>query len=304
MAVKLISEAHITKGARVFVRTDLDITNNTFRVTRAIPTLKFIINKGGLPIIAGHRAEGKSTKPLKSYFEKKLGAGNFELMENLRLDVREKQNDQNFANELASKADIYVNESFATCHRSHASIVSLPKLLPSYAGFNLLKELNTLDYVVYSSEKPLVAIIGGSKLESKLPVINRFVEIADYVLLGGKVALEWDGDIQDNLTLPKDFVDNKDIGEKTIEKFLSIIKSAKTIVWAGPMGMYETDKYKKGTLAIAQAIKESSAFSIVGGGNTIETIGDLDKFGFVSTGGSSMLKYIAEGTLVGVEALK
>ncbi|MFC1622079.1 phosphoglycerate kinase [Patescibacteria group bacterium] len=305
--VKSIQNADIQPQTKVFIRYDLDIKSNTFRLDRGLSTLKLILEKGGFPIIAGHRGKNKSTSDLKPYFDKHLGQGNYELLENLRFDIREEQNSKEFAKELVQKAEVYVNECFATSHREHTSIVTLPKLLPSFAGLNLLQELNTMDYVLNASEKPLIVVIGGAKIESKLPVVTKFLETADSVLLGGRVALEWKEKTPKNLILPKDYKDNKDIGDETIKEFLQIIQKARTIVWGGPMGMYENPNYAKGTVEIAKAISESGGFSVIGGGDTIEAVDQLGLLGeidFVSAGGGAMLKYLAEGNLVGIEALK
>jgi len=316
-----VEKANITNGTRVFVRCDIDVLvenekiSETFRLDVLLETLNFIIQKSGKPIIAGHigRPEGKvvkelSTQYLLPYFNEKLGEGKFELLENLRFDPREETNDETFAKELASKADIYVNESFATCHREHASIVGVPKLLSSYAGFRLQKETNTLNKVLQNPEKPLVVIIGGAKIESKAPVISRFLEIADHVLLGGKIGQEWKKNIPVNLILPTDYApESKDIGKETIAKFAEIIRNAKTVLWVGPLGMYEDERFINGTSKVALVITENPRiFSVVGGGDTItalNNLGHLQKFSFVSTGGGAMLEFLAKGTLVGIEAL-
>jgi phosphoglycerate kinase len=153
-----------------------------------------------------------------------------------------------------------------------------------------------------------VAIIGGAKIESKLPVVQKFLEIADAVLLGGKISMEWTGEVPENLYLAKDFArGKKDIGKKTTEGFSEIISYAHTIIWAGPMGLYEEKPYDEGTKTIANAILESGAFSVIGGGDTtaaVHKLGLLDKFDFVSTGGGAMLDFLAKGTLPGLEVLK
>lgn len=322
--MRILEQAQITSGTRVFVRCDLDVpiengkVLETFRLDHALPTLRYIIEKGGFPVIAGHIGKPKgqnipelSTSVLRPYFEEKLGKDKFELLENLRFNPGEKANDDNYAKELASKADIYINESFATCHREHASIVGVPKHIPGYAGLRLQKEIETLDQLLASPEKPFVVLIGGAKLESKLPVVNKFLDLADYVLLGGRLGLEWKGDFPVKLVLPVDYAeDEKDIGPKTIVEFVQYIQLASTILWAGPMGMYEEKRFAVGTDQIAKAIEEQTidkhAYSIIGGGDTIasaqKTI-DMDKLSFVSTGGGAMLNYLTKGTLPGIEAL-
>ena len=330
-----LSEAPIQTGTKVFVRCDIDVPieneviGETYRLDNLLETLKFIIEKGGIPIIAGHigKPEGVfkqelSTKQLLPYFNEKLGAEKFELLENLRFDPREEQNtcgvpqiggvpqNETYAKELASKAEIYVNESFATCHREHASIVGIPRFLPHFAGFRLQKEITALNKVLDNPQKPLVVIIGGAKLESKMPVIDKLVTAADFVLLSSLLSANWSKEIPQNLVLSnnKD-TQCKDTDLETIEKFKKIIQSAKTVLWAGPLGMYEQPEFIVGTKEIATEIvrvTNQGAYSVIGGGDTItavDKLGLLTKFSFVSTGGSAMLQYLSEGTLPGIQAL-
>jgi phosphoglycerate kinase len=321
--MKLIKSAQISNGIRVLVRTDMDVPLENgkileeFRLERGLDTLKYIIEQGGFPVVCGHIGkpdgmfvEELSTRHLLSYYNSHLGEGNFELLENLRFSVGEEKNDESFAKELSEKADIYVNDSFATCHRAHASIVGITKFLKSYAGIELENEIDALTKVRLTPENPVISIVGGAKLESKKPVINELLKISDFVLVGGKIGMEWKEAIPENLKLPQDYAEEqKDIGEKTQEEYVSIISTAKTIVWAGPMGLYEDDRYIKGTKKIAEAVVEvtgKGAFSVVGGGDTvaaIQKLGMTTGVSFVSTGGSAMLDYLAKGTLLGVEAL-
>jgi phosphoglycerate kinase len=318
-----LQEAQIHPRAKVFVRCDLDVPIENgkilerYRLDAALETLNYIKEKGALPIIAGHIGrpggvyeEKLSTKNLFPYFNDKLGENNFELLENLRFDLGEEQNDETYAKEMAMRADIYVNECFSTSHRKHASFVLLPRLLPRFAGFRLQKEVETLGTLVRSAQKPFVGIVGGAKLEDKMPVINKLLTICDTLLLGGKVSSSWNDIIPRNLILPSDSVDEKDIGPQTIEKFISVISTAKTVLWAGPLGVYEEEKYINGTTKIASLIskltKDRQLKSVIGGGDTItalERVGLLNSFSFVSTGGGAMLQFLAEGTLPGIEAL-
>ncbi len=322
--MKSLSEAPIKSGTRVFVRCDIDVPiengniGETFRLNSLLETLKFIIEKGGIPVIAGHigKPNGKfdeklSTKHLLSYFNEKLGENTFEILENLRFDPREEQNDPEFAKELASKAEIYVNESFATCHREHASIVGLPKILPSYTGFRLQNEVEALNKLIKNPEKPLIVIIGGAKLESKMPVIDKFLVTADFVLLSSLLSANWSKEIPQNLIIShnKD-MESKDIDLETIDNFKKHIQNVKTVLWAGPLGVYQEEQFIVGTREIALEVtrltREEGVYSLIGGGDTVNAIdklGLLDKFSFVSTGGSAMLQYLAEGTLPGISAL-
>ena len=322
--MKTLSEAPIKQGTKVFVRCDIDVPiergviQEKFRLDSSINTLKYIIDKGGIPLIAGHMGKPKgqinenlSTRYLLPYFNEKLDEGNFELIENLRFDPREELNDEEFSKELASKADICVNESFATSHREHASIVGITRFLPSYAGLTLEKEIESLRRVMGNPEKPLAILIGGTKLESKLPVIERFQSVADFIMLSSLLSANWSKEITHNMLLADNRdLDSKDINDNTRQKFIWALEKSRTILWAGPLGMYEEEEFMTGTREIAQKISEltqnNGVYSVVGGGDTVAAInklGILDKFSFVSTGGGAMLQFLAEGNLPGIEAL-
>ncbi|MBU0534660.1 MAG: phosphoglycerate kinase [Patescibacteria group bacterium] len=322
--MKSLSEAPIKSGTRVFVRCDIDVPiengtiAETFRLDNLLETLKFIIEKGGIPLIAGHvgRPKGQvieklSTRHFLPYFNEKLGENRFEILENLRFDPREEEKDPEFAKELASKAEMYVNESFGNDHREHTSIVELPKILPSYAGFRLQKEIEVLNKIVKTPEKPLIVIIGGAKPESKIPVIDKLLAMADFVLLSSLLSASWSKEIPRNLIISRNIdLKSTDIDSETIDDFKKYIRTAKTVLWAGPLGMYEKEEFIVGTreiaLEIAKETEEKGIYSLVGGGDTIsalDKLGLLNKFSFVSTGGSAMLQYLAEGTLPGITAL-
>lgn len=320
--MRCIQNANIIPQTKILVRMDLDVPIEKdkileeYRLEAGLETLKYIISKGATPIIMGHMGKPKgifeenlSTKKLLPYFEEKLGKNNFEILENLRFDKREEENSKEFAEELAKDIAMYINESFATCHREHTSIVAITKILPSYAGFRLQEEISMLNKVKTEAKKPFVVIIGGAKLESKKPVIETFLKIADSVLVGGKLGLEWDKEVPTNLYLPIDYAtDQKDIGEKTIKEFKTIVEQANTILWAGPMGMYENENFMKGTESIIESINNNkNCWSIIGGGDTItalKQLGNENSVSYISTGGGAMLNYLAKGTLIGIEALK
>ena len=323
--MKLLIDAPINNGTKVFVRCDLDVpvengvVKEAFRLESSLPTLKFIIEKGGIPVIAGHmgKPEGKedpklSTQQLVPYFNEKLGEGTYEILENLRFNPGEEENSEEFSKELASKAEIFVNESFATCHRKHASIVGITVFLPSFAGFNLQKEVEALTKVMQNPEKPLALIIGGIKLESKMPVIEKFFDKADFIMLSSILSANWSKEITHNMLLAENKdVESKDINENTRQKFIWAIEKSRTILWAGPLGMYEDDQFIQGTKEIAEKIAEvtenNGVYSVVGGGDTVAAINKLGlmyKFSFVSTGGGAMLQFLAEGALPGTEVLK
>lgn len=219
--------------------------------------------------------------------------------------------DSNFAKKLSRGFDIFINDAFSQSHRNQASIAGIPKYIPSYAGFLMQREMEEMGKIKNNPEKPAVAIIGGAKIETKLPVIKFFEEIYDFVLVGGKIAneaLDQKIGFSEKVILPVDFADGRlDIGLETIEKFSGIIKTAKTIVWNGPMGKFEEEKYNIGTQKIFDSVISSSAYTLVGGGETLQILeknNAMNKIGFVSTGGGAMLEYLAGNPMPGIRALK
>lgn len=319
--MKNIQDAPIEEGTRVLVRMDLDVPivngeiKETFRLDVASETLKHLISKKADITLMGHmgRPDGKpdqtlSTIQLKPYFDNFFDGYPYKLLENLRFDAREEDNNSEFARELAAMADIYINESFANCHREHASMVGVPSIIPGFAGVNLTKEVTTLGGLLEQPERPFIALIGGAKIETKKPIIDKMLSIADAVLVGGKIGLDWKENTPKNLFLPLDYArDEKDIGEKTIKLFSDMIKTAQTIIWAGPMGMFEDPEFIAGTKDIVSSIQSSKAFSVVGGGDTvaaIELFGDKEKMGFVSSGGGAMLEFLVKGSLPALEVLR
>lgn len=325
--MQLITDANLQPGTRVFVRMDMDVPLekpsdspefDSFRLDAALPTLKFLLENGAKVVLAGHigRPDGTnndklSTSHLRPYFDAHLGEGNYELLENLRFDSREKDNDPEFAAELAAKADIYVNESFATSHREHASVTGIPQLLPSYAGLRLHKETEILKGTLTEPERPLTVLIGGAKLESKKPVVSKFIDIADHILLGGLIGLDWDEAKPHHLYIPQDYIYDaenlpKDIGSETQKTYSAVLKRSKTVVWAGPMGQFEVSEFMQGTKTMTDAVDGSRSKWIAGGGDTIaalKMLGALDRMYWVSTGGSAMLEFLVKETLPGIDVL-
>jgi len=372
------------KNKRVLVRVDFNLSldddgkiADDFRIKEALPTIEYLLKKGAKVILMSHLGdpEGKFVKKLKmdviqnrllEYLDYsivkakdcigkeiedwtyEMQPGEILLLENLRFHPEEEANDIKFAKSLAKLGDIYVNEAFGVSHRKHASIVGVPKFLPSAAGFCLQKEAEELSGVLFKPKRPLVVIIGGAKVSTKIKVIEKFLEKADKLLLGGalvntvfaakglslgksfieknvfeiveKLNLE-----NPKIQLPNDFTcqnseisarginavkENEsvfDIGPQSVELFLRSIREAKTIVWNGPVGLVEKKPFERSSEAIAKGIAESSAYSIVGGGDTVVFIRKLgleEKFNYVSTGGGAMLDYLVHETLPGIEALK
>jgi len=236
---------------------------------------------------------------------------NLILLENIRFWSEEEENNLDFAKELASLADFYVNEAFACSHRKHASIVGVTKFFPPQNrafGFDFLKEIEVLSRIREKPERPVVLLLGGTK-EDKITYAQKLVTWADWILVGGKL-VEYDS-IPQIAKHPKILADliksGQDITMEAVEKFKEIIFKAKTIVWAGPMGNFYDKRYERGTKEIAQAVVESGAFSVVGGGDTevaLTRFGFDKKISFISSGGGAMLEFLAEGTLPGIEVIK
>jgi phosphoglycerate kinase len=361
------------KGKRVFLRLDLNmplingVVANDFRLRMSLPTVLFLIEKGAQVIVASHLGDKEASMApvfdcLKKYIQtarfsnlpigsgelleltQTLTSGEVLLLENLRRDDGEEKNDPLFVQKLSGLADIYVNDAFSACHRAHASIVGLPKLLPSFAGLLLEKEVFELGRA-FNPEKPFFFILGGAKFETKIPLLEKFLPISDTLFIGGALANDIlkakgfeigtsrvDGTVDahlfaesDKVITPLDVVTETggvrktkkreevakeecilDAGPATIELISQKLQGIKTILWNGPLGAYERG-FTEGTESLAKKIAESGVHSIVGGGDTvaaIEKLGLFEKFGFVSTGGGAMLDFLTAGTLPGVEVLK
>lgn len=369
-----LHEAENLKGKIVLLRLDLDVSiqngkiENDFRLRGGIPTIEYLKKQGAKIVIIGHiESEGVDTLgEIYAYYKKlfpltfitdpisSLKREQFEamresdvvLLENLRKNPGEKKNDPAYVAQLASLGDIYVNDSFAVCHRPHASIIGLPGKLPSFAGFVLENEIKHLSRA-FAPKSPFLFILGGAKFDTKLPLVKKFLDIADTIYLCGALANDcWKeqglsvgiskvsentydiGNIVKNrkIILPVDVrVKSKegsveikhpaevtgedsivDAGPESLSDLKKLINTSSFILWNGPLGLYEGG-FKESTLAVANMIIESKAESIVGGGDTLSAIDELHlekKFGFVSTGGGSMLEFLASETLVGIEALK
>jgi len=335
------------KGKRVLVRCDFNvplaqergIILDDFRIKQTLPTIEYLIEKGAKLLLMSHlgRPGGKVVESLRltpiqnrlmeyldvqvskapdcvgeeiEKWSREMQPGEILLLENLRFHKEEAENNENFAKALAKLGDIYINDAFSVCHRNHASIVGIPKYLPSGAGFLLEKEIKVLSKIIESPITPLVAIFGGR--EGDFKAINKISEIANWILIGGLIKEEIDekGIIlkyPQKIISPVDRVDTFDIGPKTINLFKEKITPAKTIFWSGPLGKIEEVEFQKGSEETAKAIIESGAFSVVGGGETVEfinKIGLTEKFNHVSTGGNAMLVFLAREKLPGLEALK
>lgn len=266
--------------------------------------------------------EKLTTDKIRSPLEKLLGRSvifgpnlvkivieDLELLENLRFWPGEEANDVNFAKDLAALADVYVNEAFGVCHRVNASVVALPGLMVHAAGLHLQKEVETLGALMKGPQKPFVAVIGGAKIETKIPVIENMAKVADFVLIGGLLPVEiatHGMKFSDNVIVA-DLDDHKqDISQESSAKFVQILTGAKTVIWNGPVGRFE-EGFEAGSVAVAQAIFASGAHSVVGGGETCAFLSErslLSKFSFVSTGGGAMLEFLSGKELPGLMALE
>ena len=279
------------------------------------------------------------------------------LLENVRFHREETDNDENFAKELASFAEIFVNDAFGAAHRAHASTAGVAKFLPAVSGFLIEKELNFLGNAISNPERPFVAILGGAKVSDKIGVIDSLLEKVDTLMIGGGMAYTFfkaqgynvGNSIceEDKLDLAKEAmekakakgvklllpIDTKigkefkpdtesktvawteipdgwegfDIGEKTIEMFAEELKTAKTVIWNGPLGLFEFDQFAIGTNAIAKILADLDATTIIGGGDSaaaVEKIGLSDKMTHISTGGGASLEFLEGKKLPGIEALQ
>ncbi len=240
-----------------------------------------------------------------------LSSGEIILLENVRFHQGDEKNDSEFAGKLAENFDAFVNDAFSVCHRDQASVTGVTKFIKSYAGLWLQEELKNLNRVIHEPEYPATAIIGGAKIETKLPLINRFEQAYAHILVGGRIAneaIDQGMSFSAKVILPNDFAkDRLDIGPKTIKRFKDIIASSKVVVWNGPMGKFEESPYDIGTREILDAVIESDAFTLIGGGESVQVLeenGLMDKVSFVSTGGGAMLEYLSGNSMPGIEALR
>lgn len=377
----------------VLVRVDFNVPLNTSgerpsvaddtRIRAALPTIRYILGKGGRPILLSHlgRPGGKTVEalrlaPIASHLHKVLDRpvalavppyvpdavhelfreADVVILENTRFDAREEKNDATLAQEFAELGSVYVNDAFGAAHRAHASTEGIAHLVPQKAaGLLMAREIDVLKQLLDSSQQPFVAIVGGAKVSDKIGVIESLLPRVDALLVGGAMAYTFlkaqgkevgrslvevdrletardlldraDGKIQlpvDHLAatafdadaesgvvtdIPPDRL-GVDIGPATAEQYAHRIRSAATVVWNGPMGVFEMPRFAKGTLAIAKAVAEateSGAFTVVGGGDSVAAISEAgfeNDISHVSTGGGAMLEFLEGITLPGIAALR
>ena len=342
--MRKIQEADL-ENKKVLLRVDFNVAiengraKETFKIKAAKESLDYLLSKKAKVALVSHlgRPEGKinpefslgqiaddvkellgvevefipdciGEKVLESL--NSLNANGVLLLENVRFYPGEEDNDLEFSDKLAENFDIYINDAFSVSHRNQASVTGVTKFIPSYAGFRLQEEVSEMTIVKEHPIVPAVAIIGGAKIETKLPVIKFFESKYDYVLVGGKIAneaLDEKIEFSDKVILPVDFIDDRfDIGPKTLAKFKEIIMQAKTVVWNGPTGKFEDEKYAVSSNEILEAVLASGAYVLIGGGETLEILelnSAMEKIDFVSTGGGAMLDYLSGEKMPGIEVL-
>jgi phosphoglycerate kinase len=330
-------------GKRVLVRADLNvpledgaIADDT-RIRAALPTLQLLLDRNAAAVtVCSHlgRPKGPDPRyaiaPVAARLHELLDDDRITVLENTRFDPRETENDPGFARELADGNDLYVNDAFGSAHRAHASTEGVAHILPAYAGLLMLRELEELGRLLEGPEHPFVAIVGGAKVDDKIGVLRSLAERADVVLVGGKMAEEirihpidvpvelpsdvvaaaaFDPDAEAKV-VPDDAVPEGwlglDIGPETCEGYAKRIARAKTVFWNGPMGVFEWPRFAEGTLAIAHAVAEADAHTVVGGGDSVRAIeeaGLADRIDWVSTGGGASLELLEGKDLPGVAAI-
>lgn len=370
-------------GKRLFVRSDLNVPVKDGKVTSAariiasLPTLELAIKKGAKVMVTSHLGRPKegvynpefSLQPVVDYLKEHvdfpvrlvkdyldgidLKEGELVVLENVRFNKGEKEDNDALAKKYANLCDIFVMDAFGSAHRAQASTYGIAKFAPKACGGPLLcAELDALGKALDNPAKPMVAIVGGSKVSTKLQVLDSLADIADQLIVGGgiantfiaaegnnvgkslyepdlipqakalmencyipvptdvRVATEFSEDAKATMKSIKDVKDDEqilDIGDKTAENLAEIIKNAKTILWNGPVGVFEFPNFRHGTEVIAKAIADSDAFSIAGGGDTLAAIdlfGIADKISYISTGGGAFLEFVEGKVLPAVEILE
>ncbi len=391
MEKKTVRDIEVS-GKKVLVRCDFNvpqdengnITDNR-RVVGALDTIRYLVDHGAKVILCSHlgRPKGEFKKefslaPVQKELEKLLGkevklaediigesakaltanmnAGDIVLLENIRFDAREEKNDPEFAKELASLAEIYVNDAFGTAHRAHASTAGVADYLPAVSGFLIEKELKFLGEAVSNPARPFVAILGGKKVSDKIGVIQNLLEKVDVLIIGGAMANTFQKALghdvgksvveEDKIDLAKELMEQAkskgvrlmlpvdvkigkefdanteskivkvteipadwqvfDIGTQTIDQYKGVLDSAKTVVWNGPMGVFEFDQFAIGTKEIAVKLAELEAVTVIGGGDSaaaVEKMKVADKMTHISTGGGASLEYLEGKVLPGIDCL-
>ncbi len=381
-AVKKMADLDL-KGKRVFIRADLNVpvkdgkVTSDVRIVSSLPTIKLALEKGAKVMVTSHLGKPKegeyapefSLQPVvdhmatlldcpvrlaKDYLDGvEVNEGEVVVLENVRFNAGEKKNDEALAKKYAALCDVFVMDAFGTAHRAQGSTYGVAQFAPvACAGLLLDAELTALGKAFENPERPMLAIVGGSKVSTKLPVLNSLLKVADHIVVGGGIAntfmaagganvgkslfeedlIETAKELSAKTHIPefvdvvvgKEFDPNTpatvknladvqaddmimDLGPKSAQNIVDAIKSAKTIIWNGPVGVFEFDQFSNGTKTMALAIAESDAFSVAGGGDTIASIekfGIKDKISYISTGGGSFLEFLEGKKLPAVEILE
>jgi len=328
----------------VLVRADLNvpledgkIADDT-RIRAALPTLRWLLEHDARNVtVCSHLGRPKgpdpafSVAPVREALTAAIGDDRLTVLENTRFNPGETKNDPGFARELADANDLFVEDAFGSVHRAHASTVGVAELLPAYAGLLLERELTELGKLLGDVERPFVLISGGAKVEDKLGVLGNLGGKADVVLVGGKMAeelreanpLPFDVVLPSDVVAASEFAEDADtrvvpyddlpdgwlgldIGPETRETFAQHIQAARTIFWNGPMGVFEWPRFAEGTEAIAQAVADADAFSVVGGADSaraLQELGLADRVSWLSTGGGAALELLEGKDLPGVAVI-
>jgi len=339
-----VREADVA-GKRVLVRADLNVplegsrVADDTRIRASLPTLELLLDRGAAEVaVCSHLGRPKgpdpafAMAPVEERLQELLPDERVRVLENTRFDPGETANDPEFAERLADRRDLFVNDAFGSAHRAHASTVGVAHLLPAYAGLLLLGELEHLGRLLGEVERPFVLVSGGAKVEDKLGVLQHLGGRADTVLIGGKMAGELAAQAPlagVNALLPSDVVaaaafdteaETKvvradsvpegwlalDIGPETRAAFAALIREARTVFWNGPMGVFEWPPFAAGTVAIAQAVADADAYSVVGGGDSVRAVNEAglaDRVSWISTGGGASLELLEGKELPGVAAI-
>jgi phosphoglycerate kinase len=328
-------------GKRVLVRVDFNVpledgrVADDTRIQAALPTIELLLDRGAAEIVlCSHLGRPQrpdpalSLQPVEARLRELLPRdGTIRLLENTRFHPGETKNDPAYARELASLADLYVNDAFGAAHRAHGSTEGVAHVLPAYAGLLLERELEELGSLLEEPERPFVAVLGGAKVDDKIGVLRSLSERADHVLVGGKMAEEVarGSDVE----LPRDVVAatafephadarvvrwgdlpdgwlGLDIGPETRSQYAEWIRGAKTVFWNGPMGVFEWPRFAAGTQAVAEAVASADGHTVVGGGDSVRAVEELGLAGridWISTGGGAALELLEGKELPGVAAI-
>ena len=343
MRPRSVREADVG-GKRVLVRADLNVpledghVADDTRIEAALPTLRYLLEHDAAAVaVCSHLGRPKgpdpafSMEPVRAALLERLPDDRLEVLENTRFDPGETKNDPELARRLAEGRDLFVEDAFGSVHRAHASTVGVAKLLPAYAGLLLERELEELGKLLGEVERPFVLVSGGAKVEDKLGVLQNLGGKADTILVGGKMAeqLREENPLGFEVELPRDVVAaaefaedaetqvvpysalpdgwlGLDIGPETREAFAAAIARAQTIFWNGPMGVFEWPRFAEGTRAVAQAVAQSDAYSVVGGADSARALRELglaDQVSWLSTGGGAALELLEGKELPGVAVI-